>query len=180
MSEEKTNLVPSMEEVEKSIVSLEQSMLEFDHATNETQELRRALVAKLMPAVMKLDLNVDSSSDPDLVASQSRVIEQARQLLNDIDSSAKNHVNVKLKKSDIENNHQSNMEIAKLLQKIKIDVMNPNDPNRPLVQSEEELDKLLDKKCEENGCVVLDTELGMEDRHLPTNEDKDDFEMKKE
>ena len=28
MSEEKTNLVPSMEEVEKSIVSLEQSMLE--------------------------------------------------------------------------------------------------------------------------------------------------------
>ena len=104
MSEEKTNLVPSMEEVEKSIVSLEQSMLEYDHATNETQELRRALVAKLMPAVMKLDLNVDASSDPDLVASQSRVIEQARQLLNDIDSSAKNHVNVKLKKSDIENN----------------------------------------------------------------------------
>ena len=42
------------------------------------------------------------------------------------------------------------------------------------------LNKLLDKKCEENGCVVLDTELGMEDRHLPTNEDKDDFEMKKE
>ena len=145
MSEEKTNLVPSMEEVEKSIVSLEQSMLEYDHATNETQELRRALVAKLMPAVMKLDLNVDASSDPDLVASQSRVIEQARQLLNDIDSSAKNHVNVKLKKSDIENNHQSNMEIAKLLQKIKIDVMNPNDPNRPLVQSEEELNKLLEK-----------------------------------
>ena len=145
-----------------------------------TQELRRALVAKLMPAVMKLDLNVDASSDPDLVASQSRVIEQARQLLNDIDSSAKNHVNVKLKKSDIENNHQSNMEIAKLLQKIKIDVMNPNDPNRPLAQSEEELNELLDKKCEENGCVVLDTELGMEDRHLPTNEDKDDFEMKKE
>ena len=72
------------------------------------------------------------------------------------------------------------MEIAKLLQKIKIDVMNPNDPNRPLVQSEEELNQLLDKKCEENGCVVLDTELGMEDRHLPTNEDKDDFEMKKE
>ena len=129
---------------------------------------------------MKLDLSVDASSDPDLVASQSRVIEQARQLLNDIDSSAKNHVNVKLKKSDIENNHQSNMEIAKLLQKIKIDVMNPNDPNRPLVQSEEELNKLLDKKCEENGCVVLDTELGMEDRQLPTNEDKDDFEMKKE
>ena len=180
MSEEKTNLVPSMEEVEKSIVSWEQSMFEYDHATNEAQELRRALVAKLMPAVMKLDLNVDASSDPDLVASQSRVIEQARQLLNDIDSSAKNHVNVKLKKSDIENNHQSNMEIAKLLQKIKIDVMNPNDPNRPLVQSEEELNELLDKKCEENGCVVLDTELGMEDRHLPTNEDKDDFEMKKE
>ena len=37
MSEEKTNLVPSMEEVEKSIVSLEQSMFEYDHATNDSR-----------------------------------------------------------------------------------------------------------------------------------------------
>lgn len=171
---------PKIEDVEKSITTLADSMQAYDNTTLETQELRRALVNKIMPAILKIDLNIDDSTDPDLFASTSRFIEQGRQLLNDLDSAAKNQVNIKLKKTDLEQQKQSNLEIAKLLQQVKLDSWKANDPNTPLVQNEAELAEALEHKCTEAGCVVLDTELDKEDRRLPTPDDKDDFEMKRE
>lgn len=171
---------PTAEDVEKSLTTLADSMLAYDNTTLETQEMRRAMVSKLMPAILKIDLNIDDTTDADLLASKSRFIEQGRQLLNDLDSAAKNQVNIKLKKSDLEQQKQSNLEIAKLLQQVKLDAWKVNDPNTPVVQNETELAEALETKCTEAGCVVLDSELDKEDRRLPTPDDKDDFEMKHE
>lgn len=170
---------PSDADVERAVSTLVDSMREYDNVTNSTQELRRALVAKVIPSILAMDMSTTDSTDPDLFASKARYLEQGRQLLNDLDSAAKNHVNVKLKKTDIEQQHQSNLEIAKLLQQIKLDQWQP-DPNRPLVNNEAELEQALEHRCATGDCEVLPSELALDDRKLPTEEDKDDFNLKHE
>lgn len=159
---------PTAESVERSVQSLTESMLTYDYTVASTQELRQSLINKIVPAALELDLKVDPGTDPDVYASQVRLIEQARQLLNDREKSAKDHVTTKLKKSDLDQQKQSNLEVAKLLQQIKLDSWAVQDPNRPLVQTEEELAEALDQKCAEKGCTVLDTELTKGEGMLPT------------
>ena len=158
---------PTAESIDQAVASLTETMRNYDYTVTSTQELRQSLINKIVPAALELDLKVDMGTDPDVYASQVRLIEQARQLLNDREKSAKDHVTTKLKKSDLDQQKQSNLEIAKLLQQIKLDSWSVQDPNKPLVQTEEELAAALDQKCAEKGCKVLDTELAKGEGMLP-------------
>ena len=87
MSEEVTQNEPTAEAVQENLMSLQDSMRNLDTAVLETQEVRRALLNKFLPEVLSLDMKVNAETDPDQYASQTRFIEQTRQLLNDIDNS---------------------------------------------------------------------------------------------
>ena len=180
MSEEVTQNEPTAEAVQENLMSLQDSMRNLDTAVLETQEVRRALLNKFLPEVLSLDMKVNAETDPDQYASQTRLIEQTRQLLNDIDNSAKNHVAAKLKQKDLDNQAEASINIAELLKEVKINQGWGNDNLCSPAFKSEELDDLLDEKCDEAGCVVLDTELEMGTNNLPKEEDQDDFEKQKE
>ena len=171
---------PTVEAVKENIdrlsdnvlITLEGSMKNLDYMTTKTQNIRETLLDKFLPQVLNLDMTVRADTDPDQYASQTRFIEQTRQLLNDIDSSAKNHLTMKMKQSDMEAQQQSQVNIVELLSKIQINTAswNKNDGSA-VVPSEAELASALEKRGTELGCKVLDTELTVGESQLPKPED---------
>lgn len=92
------------------------------------------------------------------------VSDTAKNLLNDLDKAAKDHVTVKLKQKDTETNAAAGINIAEFLTKIK---MTDNISGGTVVQTKDQIEKALDKQFEERGTVVLDTELEMGGNMLP-------------
>ena len=165
---------PTQDAVAANIISLEASIQNLDVVNSRTQDVRKILLDKFLPEVLKLDMSVGPHTDPDQYASQTRFIEQTRQLLNDMDTSAKNHVSIKLKQKDLDAQQQSQVNIVELLSKIQINTQswNQNDGSA-VVQNASELADTLEKRGKELGCQVLDTELAVGDSKLPQPE-KDD------
>lgn len=162
---------PTMESVQASLQTLNDSMLHFDDTTRSTQEIRRALVNKFLPDVMNLDMRVDRGTDPDLYQGQARFISEMRQLLNDLDSTAKNHVNVKLKRTDMEQQHANSIDPAAILAAIKLNQPLQVNVTATVPQpSKEEITEKLEKQMQAAGDQILDTELEIGGNQLPVEE----------
>lgn len=162
---------PTMESVQASLQTLNDSMLHFDDTTRSTQEIRRALVNKFLPDVMNLDMRVDRGTDPDLYQGQARFISEMRQLLNDLDSTAKNHVNVKLKRTDMEQQHANSIDPAAILAAIKLNQpLQVNVTTTVPQPSKEEITEKLEKQMQVAGDQILDTELEIGGNQLPVEE----------
>ena len=165
---------PTMESVQASLQTLNDSMLHFDDTTRSTQEIRRALVNKFLPDVMNLDMRVDRGTDPDLYQSQARFISEMRQLLNDLDSTAKNHVNVKLKRTDMEQQHANSIDPAAILAAIKLNQPLQVNVTATVPQpSKEEITEKLEKQMQAAGDQILDTELEIGGNQLPVEENEE-------
>ena len=63
------------------IDTLSASMAKYDDTNVNVQVIRQKLANKLLSDVMKMDLSVVASTDPDLFAAQAKMISEARGLL---------------------------------------------------------------------------------------------------
>lgn len=153
-------------------LTIEENILQYETRAETVQTRRQKLIAKMEAAVDKMDLEITNKSDPDLVMSQARVLEQYRQMLNDVEASERNLIATKLKKKDSETTSLQAGQLAEFLKSIKFSNGVPME-ERPKMTAEE-LNKLMEKQFEERGCVVVETELEANDRQLPTKKVSED------
>lgn len=156
---------------DSQIDSLMASMGQYDKNTVNTQIIRQKLANKLLNNVLKMDLNVVATTNPDLFAAQAKMIAEARGLLNDMDNSSRNHTAIKLKQKDTETQADAVLNAAELLTKIKLTVAAEPTGN---TQSADVIEDAIEHQFEENGCVVLDTELEMGGNNLPHKKEEED------
>lgn len=156
---------------DSQIDSLMASMGQYDKNTVNTQIIRQKLANKLLNNVLKMDLNVVATTNPDLFAAQAKMIAEARGLLNDMDNSSRNHTAIKLKQKDTETQADAVLNAAELLTKIKLTVAAEPTGN---TQSADVIEDAIKHQFEENGCVVLDTELEMGGNNLPHKKEEED------
>lgn len=160
-------------QVKHELNTLQGSLDNYDATTATTADVRRTLMNKLMPSVMKLDLDVTKGTDPEIYAAQTKLLGEMRQLLNDMDSSAQKHVAVKLKKKDSEVQEANAINAAELFKHIKLGstIMDINIPNL----TEDVVNDAIKKQFDDNGCIVLDTELIENDSQLPEKRVSDEL-----
>lgn len=174
MSEEFTTASePTIESVNQSLMSIEEAMLNMDSTVMQTQDIRNQLIVKLLPDILAMDTKIDRTSDPDLVASQARMISEMRGLLNDRDNASKNHLSLKLKQKDIETQSQISFSAAEFLATIKRNEEMPL-KNETFPMSEQQIADLIDSQFKEQGCVVLDTELEEGSNMLPEKKEEEE------
>lgn len=177
-TKENTSPVMQMPEIDESsaeanLASLEDTMRNFDNTTHTTMTLRRALINKFLPEALNLDMQVTKATDPDMYQGQARFLSEVRQLLNDMDSTTKGHVQTKLKRVDLDQQRDNKIDPAALLAAIKL--TQPLEINLNVVQpSHEEIDSKLEQRLAETGDSILDTELEMGGNNLPVEADEQD------
>ena len=155
-------------------LTLEENILQYETRAENVQSRRQKLIAKMEAAVDKMNMEITDKSDPDLVMSQARVLEQYRQMLNDVETSERNLIATKLKKKDTEQASIHAGQLTEFLKSIKFSNGVPME-ERPTMTAEE-LEKLMQKQFEERGCVVVNTELESTERQLPKKKtSEDDF-----
>ena len=147
-----------------NIESLADSMKQYDKNVINIQITRQKLANKLMSAVMGMDLSVDEHADPDTVIAKSKILAEARGLLNDLDSSAKNHTATKLKYKDSETQANAVFNAADLLSKIKISI---DQDMKAAPTSTTEIEAGIEKQFENKNCTILETELETGGNKLP-------------
>ena len=157
---------------ETNIKDIVKSMDTFDRATVNTQRMREMLADKLMNTAMNLDLS--DITDADTSAAMTGIVNAARSVLNDIDKSAKDHVNTKLKQKDTETSAAA-VDIASFLSKVKT-TFEPTESGNVTVPTKADVDKILDEKMKEDGTVILDTELELGGGMLPQKKSEEDEE----
>lgn len=162
-----------MSQEQSEYLSVEDHITQYELRAETTQSRRQKLIAKMEDVIDKMDMTVTNQSDPDLVQSQARLIEQYRQMLNDVENSERNVITTKLKKKDSETSSLQAGQLADFLKSIKFSNGVPME-ERP-VMTKEEMTKLIDSQFEERGCVVIDTELEVSDRHLPDKKQEEEF-----
>lgn len=167
--QEQKVVIPVLAQVENNLKTLQNSFDAYDAATVSTQEIRRQLMVKFLPEVMNLDMKVTDKTDPDLYASKTKLLDSFSKLLNDIDGSAKNHLSMKMKSQEQETNQLNAINAAELLSQIKANRINLGASK--VVQSESEIDEMVEKKFKNEGCIVLETELEMGGNNLPKHDD---------
>ena len=156
--------------------SLEDTMLHLDNSTSTTQSVRNQMLKKLLPVVDNLDIETGLASDPDLLQAQSRLVSEVRGLLNDIDSSAKSQVSIKLKKSDLDTQKQSSINAAEILSQLRLtnDLIVKQVAGNPALPSKEEIEQHLEKEFASSELDIPDTELEVGGSMLPIHNQKDD------
>lgn len=164
---------PTKEEVDTALSEFASSMSNFDRTVYTTSEVRQQLLQKLLPTAMEMDMTVSRSTDPDLYAAQTRLYGEVRQLLNDMDTSARQHISTKMKQKDQENDTLNAINAAELLNHIKLSggvpVSNVPQP------TQEEIDKAIAEQFKERGCLVLESELVENDRQIPEKKIEEDI-----
>lgn len=150
-----------------AINSLADSMAQYDRNVVEIQLVRQELAKKLMKTVMKMDMDVNATSDPDSVIARSKILAEARGLLNDLDNSAKNHTATKLKYKDSETQANAVFNAADLLTKIKISI----DNTPATVDNPENINQKIEEKFTEKNLEIPDTELETGVNKLPNHKE---------
>lgn len=155
--------------------SLEESMLGMDNSTTTTQSVRNQMLKKLLPVVDALDMETGLAADPDLLQAQSRLLSEVRGLLNDIDSSAKSQVSMKLKKSDLDTQKQSSINAAEILAQLRLtnDLVIKQVAAKTSQPTKEEIEQHLEEAYSSSELDISDTELEVGGSMLPIhNQDK--------
>lgn len=146
--------------------TLNESMDAYDELTSTTQTLRRVMLDKFLPDALNLDMSVNANTDALMYKSQAAFVAEVRQLLNDVDASAKNHVSIKLKRVDLEQQQANHIDPAELLKAIKL--TRPIQVNITSPQpSVEEIETKLEERLAAAGGEILDTELELGGNQLP-------------
>ena len=185
--EEPLEITPASETEEKKcsftlpeeqdyLKSLEDTMLQLDNSTTTTQSVRNQMLKKLLPVVDALDIETGLAADPDLLQAQSRLVSEVRGLLNDIDSSAKSQVSIKLKKSDLDTQKQSSINAAEILSQLRLtnDLIVKQVAGNSTLPSKEEIEQHLEKEFASSELDIPDTELEVGGSMLPIHNQKDD------
>lgn len=185
--EEPLEITPASETEEKKcsftlpeeqdyLKSLEDTMLHLDNSTTTTQSVRNQMLKKLLPVVDNLDIETGLASDPDLLQAQSRLVSEVRGLLNDIDSSAKSQVSIKLKKSDLDTQKQSSINAAEILSQLRLtnDLIVKQVAGKPTLPSKEEIEQHIEEEFASSELDIPDTELEVGGSMLPIHNQKDD------
>lgn len=166
-------IIPSEEAVNDNLVSLQESMSNLDATTSMTRSARNQLMTKLLPTVLNLDMEVTDRTDPELYESKARLVSEMRGLLNDMDSSARNHTNMKLKHKDAETNATNALNVAEFMAKIRPTPELLRSLNQS-AQNDQDIDAQLEKRFEEANLTILDTELMTGQTQLPEPRATDD------
>ena len=164
---------PTLEEVQASISNFQDAMSNYDTTTLITAQVRQKLLTKLLPNALEMDMSVTAKTDPELYSAQTKLYGELRQLLNDMDASAQKHVATKLKQKDQETNEMNAINAAELLKHIKLTGGFPVSDHPRL--SEAEVEKAIQEQFKEKGCIVLDTELIVNDCQLPEKRVSDEL-----
>lgn len=166
----------TLPEEQDYLKSLEDTMLHLDNSTTTTQSVRNQMLKKLLPVVDALDIETGLAADPDLLQAQSRLVSEVRGLLNDIDSSAKNQVSIKLKKSDLDTQKQSSINAAEILSQLRLtnDLIVKQVAGNPTLPSKEEIEQHLENEFASSELDIPDTELEVGGSMLPIHNQKDD------
>ena len=167
-------IVSTDESIQQSLMSLQESMQILDSTAAMTQSARNQILVKLLPEVIKMDLEVTDRSDPELFESKARLIAETRGLLNDMDTSARNHTNMKLKQKDVETNAANTLNAAEFLAQIKLGGISVSQPKQ-MQHSEQEISEQLETRFAQEGLEILPTELETGQTQLPEPRVSDDF-----
>lgn len=159
-------IVPTEEAVNESLVSLQESMLNLDATVSTTRSARNQLMTKLLPTVLSLDMEITDRTDAELYESKARLVSEMRGLLNDMDTSARNHTNMKLKQKDAETNATNSLNVAEFMAKIKptVEMLSSLSSNST---NDQDIDSRLEKRFNESNLTILDTELTTGQTSLP-------------
>ena len=147
------------------MLTLEASLSTFNNVTQITQNARKAMLDKFLPEVMSLDMRVDKMTDSEQHEAKSRFISEMRGLLNDMDGSAKKHVDTLFKQKDQEIAQANNINAAELLSKIKI---GSTIQTAPATESESLIEEKLEQRFKESGAEIPVTELETGNTELPS------------
>lgn len=159
------------------IAALEESMLHFDQSIATTQDMRRKILEKLLPSIESMEVETSFAADPDLFQAQSRFISEIRGLLNDIDTSAKTQVSVKLKKTDMDTQHQSSINAAEILAQLKLNndiLVKQVTAKNSTTLNEADIEKQIESRFIESGANIPETELEMGGSNLPAHNKEDE------
>ena len=161
---------PSIASVENStneaVTTLQASMERYDAAVTDTLATRQLLSNKFLGDILSLDMKDDPKADPLMYQAKSKFIAEYRGLLNDIDNANRNHVGIKLKQKDLDNQQQANINAAELLRQVKLlgNIQTTEiDTAAANAQAEEKLEDIF----EQNHMEVLDTEIVQGNGNLP-------------
>lgn len=144
-----------------SIQSIVDSMNVYDKNVINTQRAREALATRLVEVAADIDLD---ESNAEMFQAKLEAINTAKNLLNDLDKAARDHVTTKLKQKDTDTNAAAGVNIAEFLSKIKL----TNDiSNGTAVQTTDQIEQHLNQQFEDTGVIVLDSELEMGGNMLP-------------
>lgn len=162
--------LPSIVSVENSIneavTTLQASMERYDAAVTDTLATRQLLSNKFLGDILSLDMKDDPKADALMYQAKSKFIAEYRGLLNDIDNANRNHVGIKLKQKDLDNQQQANINAAELLRQVKLlgNIQTTEiDTAAANAQAEEKLEDIF----EQNHMEVLDTEIVQGNGNLP-------------
>jgi hypothetical protein len=162
--------LPSIVSVENSIneavSTLQASMERYDAAVTDTLATRQLLSNKFLGDILSLDMKDDPKADALMYQAKSKFIAEYRGLLNDIDNANRNHVGIKLKQKDLDNQQQANINAAELLRQVKLlgNIQTTEiDTAAANAQAEEKLEDIF----EQNHMEVLDTEIVQGNGNLP-------------
>lgn len=162
--------LPSIASVENSIneavTTLQASMERYDAAVTDTLATRQLLSNKFLGDILSLDMKDDPKADALMYQAKSKFIAEYRGLLNDIDNANRNHVGIKLKQKDLDNQQQANINAAELLRQVKLlgNIQTTEiDTAAANAQAEEKLEDIF----EQNHMEVLDTEIVQGNGNLP-------------
>lgn len=162
--------LPSIVSVENSIneavSTLQASMERYDAAVTDTLATRQLLSNKFLGDILSLDMKDDPKADALMYQAKSKFIAEYRGLLNDIDNANRNHVGIKLKQKDLDNQQQANINAAELLRQVKLlgNIQTTEiDTAAANAQAEEKLEDIF----EQNHMEVLDTEIVQGNSNLP-------------
>lgn len=150
------------------VSTVEESFNRFDDTTSRTQSIRQILLNKLVPVIEDFELSVSNDTDAELYQAQAKMIDQTRQILNDMDNSSKNHTTLKLKQASLNEEHQANVNIAEILSKVKLTqaaTWSVMDANNPVLKNEQELNDVLKKLTQDE--IIAEEELQSSTSKLP-------------
>lgn len=168
-----TEVKDNFKEVDVEDYSLEQSMREYDQTTKDTQSFRRQVLDDMKNSMSIMRVTIEDGDK--MITAKLSYLSQLRELLNDIDNAARNNTTIKLKKSAIEEQHQSNINVVEILSKISLNNQASwaaGDVNHPVYKDEQALAQALANATSNE--VISDAELEMSDGMLPRPKEKDE------
>lgn len=166
--ESNTEIIPP------ALDTVEESFEYLDDTIQSTQTTRQELLTRITSAIEHFDFALEAATDLDIYQAQLKMVDHARQLLNDLDNAARNHTNLKLKQSALSEQHQANVNIAEILSKVKLDqaAWAVGDPNKPGFKNEAELEATLKTLTKDE--VISKDELEVSSSKLPRDKLKGD------